>query len=421
MTSLNEVESFRAQAREWLNSNMQRLPDGVTQSDRLDWDEDASESRRLQRQLFDAGYAGIAFPVAYGGKGLSADHQRAFAEEASGFSMPLRFDIPTLTILGPTLLDFGTEAQKSRYIPAMLRGDDLWAQFMSEPTGGSDLAGCLTRATRADGSWILNGSKVWSSGAFRAQYALCLARTDWDVPKHRGLTTFIVKVQQPSVHLERIRRVNGSLEFCQEFLDDVVVSDEDVVGEVNGGWEVVTSLLQHERNGTSGGSPYGNLRSRGPASEPRPDLIRSATASGAIDNPYYRQLVAQGHILDVVHGHLIARVLAGVRVGTFPPSAGAMLKLFTGIKNMRRGTIALDIGGSEAVVWRAERDEADTEGFGDQYLSRQARCLAGGSNEMQRNIISERLLGMPRELGTDAKIPFNQVRHNQMPAPEPSR
>ena len=143
-----DVEEFLLQARAWLKENLTPLPEGVSQSDRLEWDEEGDLSRELQRRLFDAGYAGIAFPEEYGGRGLTAAHQKAFADEASGYEMPLRFDIPTLTILGATLLDHGTEEQRKRYIPAMLRGDEYWAQFLSEPSGGSDLAGCLTRAPR---------------------------------------------------------------------------------------------------------------------------------------------------------------------------------------------------------------------------------------------------------------------------------
>jgi alkylation response protein AidB-like acyl-CoA dehydrogenase len=408
-----DVEEFLLGARVWLKENLTPLPQGVSQSDRLEWDEEGDLSRELQRRLFDAGYAGIAFPEEYGGRGLTAAHQKAFADEASGYEMPLRFDIPTLTILGATLLDHGTEEQRKRYIPAMLRGDEYWAQFLSEPSGGSDLAGCLTRATRRGDEWVINGSKVWSSGAFRSSYAICLARTNWEVPKHRGLTMFIVKVDQPAVQLARIQRLNGSREFCQEFLDDVVVTDADVVGEVDDGWTVTTTLLRHERNATSGGSPYGNLRSRGPSAEPRYDLVSHAVQAGLTEDRWVRQQLAEAHILDVVHGHLIARVLAGTRASTLSPHSGSLLKLFTGTKNMRRGTLAIDVGGADAVTWRRRPSGDVTEGFGEQYLSRQARCLAGGSNEMQRNIISERLLNMPRELGTDAKVPFNEARRNR--------
>jgi alkylation response protein AidB-like acyl-CoA dehydrogenase len=227
------------------------------------------------------------------------------------------------------------------------------------------------------------------------------------------LTMFIVKVDQPAVQLARIQRLNGSREFCQEFLDDVVVTDADVVGEVDDGWTVTTTLLRHERNATSGGSPYGNLRSRGPSAEPRYDLVSHAVQAGLTEDRWVRQQLAEAHILDVVHGHLIARVLAGTRAGTLSQHSGSLLKLFTGTKNMRRGTLAIDVGGADAVTWRPRPSGDVTEGFGEQYLSRQARCLAGGSNEMQRNIISERLLNMPRELGTDAKVPFNEARRNR--------
>ena len=187
--------------------------------------------------------------------------------------MPIVFNTPALTICAPTILDFGTEEQKRRHLPAILSGDELWVQFLSEPTGGSDLAGLVTRADKDGDVWILNGSKIWSTGAYRADYALCLARTDWHATKHRGLTMFIVKIHQPGIDLQQIEMVNGSKEFCQEFFDDVALPEADVVGRVNDGWTVASRLLFHERDAVGGGSPYASGIGPGTRSGPQNDVV----------------------------------------------------------------------------------------------------------------------------------------------------
>src|SRR5579863_2267369 len=195
---MEDVETFRVRAREWLAATMppsQRRRRDMTQEERV------ARNRELQRTLFDGGFAGIVYPTEYGGQGLTPAHQRAFTAEATGYEKPLLFNVPTLGILAPTLLEFGTEEQKQRHLPAILRGDELWVQFLSEPSGGSDLAGLVTQATRDGDVFVMNGSKIWSSGAFRSDYAMCLARTDPHVPKHQGLTMFIVKIHQPGIEV----------------------------------------------------------------------------------------------------------------------------------------------------------------------------------------------------------------------------
>ncbi len=217
---------------------MPRLPEGTDNQSLLQDDEDGLRARELQRRLFEAGFAGLCFPTEYGGQGLTRAHQQVFTEESVPYQMPVLFNVPTLSILAPTLLDFGTEEQKKRHLPAIIGGDEIWVQMLSEPSGGSDLAGLVTRASRDGDSFVVNGSKIWTSGAFRADYAMCLARTDWRAPKHRGLTMFIVKIHQPRIEVHRIKRVNGNRDFCQEFFNDLLVPVEDVLGEVNKGWTV---------------------------------------------------------------------------------------------------------------------------------------------------------------------------------------
>jgi alkylation response protein AidB-like acyl-CoA dehydrogenase len=408
---MESVDAFRARARTWLAGNMPRLDDGDDgDGGTADYDELRRRDRGLQRRLFDGGFAGICFPPEYGGLGLTHDHQRAFTIESLPYQMPLMFNIPTLSILAATLVDFGTHEQKHRHLPAILRGDEMWVQFLSEPSGGSDLAGCITRADRDGDVWILNGSKIWSSAAHASDYAMCLARTNWDVPKHRGLTMFIVEIHQPGITVEQIRQVDGSMEFCQEFFDDVPIPAGNVIGEVDDGWTVASRLLVHERTAAGGGSPYASGRMPETSSGPERSLVRLVRETGRTADPYVRQLLGEANALQLVSDHLVDRVTRGMASGALPPPAGAILKLFNATLAMRRSEISVEIGGGDAVVWPESAAESAAPRLGQYFLSRQALSLGGGSNEMQRNIISERVLGMPREWAADKDVPYRDVR-----------
>jgi alkylation response protein AidB-like acyl-CoA dehydrogenase len=409
-----DVEAFRLRARGWMAENLPLLPEGVDNRQLSLADDTGGRHRRLQRQLFDAGFAGLCFPAEYGGQGLSRAHQRAFTQESLPYQMPTLFNVPTLSILAPTLLDFGTEEQKERHIPAILRGEELWVQFLSEPSGGSDLAGSVTQATRDGDVFIMSGSKIWSSGAHRSDYAMCLARTDPHVPKHQGLTMFIVKIHQPGIEVQPIGMVNGLAEFCQEFFDDVAIPAENVIGAVNDGWTVASRLLYHERDAVGGGSPYVSGVAMAHAGEggQRAGLVDLAKATGQADDPVVRQLVAEARVNDRVQAQLTERMTLGIRTGALPAPAGSLARLFAATNGERRHDIGLEIAGSAAGEW-VEGDPAGA--WGAFFLMRQADSLGGGSTEMQRNIISERVLGMPREYAADRDRPFDEVRHNSSP------
>jgi alkylation response protein AidB-like acyl-CoA dehydrogenase len=410
---VEDVESFRLRARAWLAGNMPRLVPG--ENDSLEamimrGDEVWPRARKLQRMLYDGGFAGICFPREYGGLGLTRAHQQAFNEECAGYEMPLVLNTPTFSICGATVLDMASEEQKLQHLPAVIRGDEIMVQFLSEPRGGSDLAGVTTRATRDGDVFILSGSKIWSSGAYAADWALCLARTDWEAPKHRGMTMFLLKVHQPGIEIKRIRQVNGNNEFCQEFFDDVVVPAECVVGEVNGGWAVASRQLFHERNAVGGGSPYvsGTVAAprRGPGTRALIDVVR---ATGQSDDVYVRELVAEAHAIARVQQQLISRVTDGMRTQQLPPPAAAIMRLYAGQASTRLAEIGVEILGSHAVA----SDDRRSVDYGQAFLMRQAGSLGGGSTEMSRNIISERVLGMPREYAADRDVPFSQVRQGR--------
>jgi alkylation response protein AidB-like acyl-CoA dehydrogenase len=306
-----ELGEYRERARAWLAGNLERRPArsaiisiGVASHQSA---EVLAGERARQRQLFEAGYAGITWPVEYGGQGLTPAHERAFRQEAAGYRLAdLGVAGGTSMICAQTMLAHASPALLARHIPRILAGDELWVQFFSEPGAGSDLAGILTRAERDGDRWILNGSKIWSSGAYYADYGLCLSRTNWDVPKHRGLTWFAVPIAAPGVTVEPIRMISGEAEFCQEFLDDVELTDDDVIGEVDHGWPVAQTMLLFERGG-GGGAADSALG--GDRAGFAPDLVSLARRAGREHDEPVRQLVARAHVLDVVERLLRRRIV----------------------------------------------------------------------------------------------------------------
>jgi len=254
---MESVEEFRTRARAWIKANLGPVqPWDLSQHCENDEEElvAVARDRALQRKLYDGGFAGICFPEEFGGQGLTPAHQRAFNEELAGHEYPSRFAVPTFSPCAAVLLEFGTAEQKARHLPAILKGEEVWVQLLSEPGGGSDVAGATTSAVRDGDDWILNGSKVWTSRAWWADWGICLARTNWTVPKHQGLSVFILPLHQPGVEIQRIERLSGETEACQEFFTDVRIPDSDRVGEIDAGWAIGTRWMYHERIGHN--SPY---------------------------------------------------------------------------------------------------------------------------------------------------------------------
>lgn len=405
MDVAEDLESYRERARAWLAANMPLLPDTpVFDDEEAEW----ARARELQRKLHDGGYAGIAFPKAYGGQGLTPEHQRVFTEESAPYEMPLLFNIPTLGVCAPTILQHGTEEQKRTHVSAILRGEAFWVQFLSEPSGGSDLAGLTTRAERVDGGWVINGTKTWSTCAYSADWALCLARTDWDVPKHQGLTMFLVPTGAPGITMRRIRMANGSAEHCEEFLDDVFVPEENVLGEVNGGWEVAKTQLFHERSAVGGGSPYLSGSGRNRITRPKTNPVLLTRTTGRTEDPVARELLGRWHTREKAQQLLNARVKENIARGALPATAASMMMLFHAEVDAFNDDVCLQLAGAAAAVAAGAGDPLRTASVN--YLMRQASSLGGGSAEMSRNMISERFLGMPREAAPDRGVPFRQVR-----------
>jgi len=409
---MESVEAFETRARKWMAENM---PPAGPEFDRYGPavgsrtnDEDlalVARCRELQRRMYDGGFAGICVPEEYGGQGLTPEHQAALNRAVTGYEFAAYTQMPTFTPCMAVILDFGTEEQKRKHVPAILKGEEMWMQLLSEPSSGSDVAGALTTAIRDGDEWIVNGSKIWTSGAWWADWGLILARTNWDVPKHRGLSVFMVDLRAPGVEIHRIEMLNGSREFCQEFLTDVRIPDSDRIGDVDQGWTVGVRWMYHERT-VSGGSPYVTMpvgrRAEGSGA---PDLVRRMREAGRFDRPDTKQLIGEYRANELVRTALTERIADQIRSGAVSDQSAAIIRLFGGLSSTRNMTIAFELSRSTGAAWDPEVD--DITGIG--YLMRQVSCIGGGTTEMSRNVISERVLGMPRERTLDREVPFREV------------
>jgi len=406
-SNVESVEAFRARATTWIENNLPLLSGPP------------ADGHKLQNLIFDDGFAGIAFPREYGGAGLTLQHQKAFYDLVAelGRQVPNEYLI-SIGMLGPTILDHGSEAAKLRFLPPLLRGDEVWMQLLSEPRGGSDMAGSTCRLTRDGDTYVLNGAKMWSSGAYRADFGLCLCRSNWDAPKHRGLSTIAVPLKNtPGLTIRRTRAASGQDgDFCEEFFDDVTLPAENLIGEESSGWAVAQTLLFHERNavanigygylgGMRRGRGEGGLSATGfsPA-----DLAAEANRrgiSGAVTT-----MVADNHINSVVNRLTSLRLMTGMRVGTHKGQWGSLSKLQGAVTGHEALRTTLAVMGADAVIW--DEEEVRLDNAGTTWLGSRGGTIAGGSNEMQRNIVSERLLGLPREPSVDRDLPFNEVIRN---------
>ena len=402
-----DIEAFRLEARAWLEANLERRPDGDAAGRarrEASTPEDIARARVLQRKLFDGGFAGISYPIEYGGRGLTEVHERVFRQESLGYFTPDFGAAGAVTFgaIGRSLLAHSTPEFLHQHIPKILAGEELWCQFYSEPEAGSDLAGIRTRAVRDGDRWIISGSKIWSSGAYLSDWAMCLARTDWDVPKHRGLTWFAVRTDARGVTIRQIRQINGGADFCEEFLDEVEVTDDDVIGEVNKGWSVTQTMLVYERGAGEMGAA--TLEPRGLPS----DLVELARRVGRTADPAARQAIAKAHVNDYAQYHLGHRIAARLRASATPdPAVAAYGKLASGVLAPIRARLAMEVGGPAALAWEDGNEDAARTALN--YLNGRVTSIAAGTNEMQRNGIGERVLGLPREPSFDTNKPFNEV------------
>jgi alkylation response protein AidB-like acyl-CoA dehydrogenase len=400
------VAAFRKKVRDWLDSTAPahgwlKTP-GATRRRVGVGDEDAvARNHACQKALFDAGFAGLSWPKEYGGQGLALREQIIFNEESSKYDLPLAIYIIGLGMCGPTLLAVGSEEQKQRYIPPMLRGEEVWCQLFSEPGAGSDVAGLTMRAVRDGDEWVLNGQKIWTSGAHHCQFGIVLARSNPDVPKHKGLTMFVVDLRSAGISIKPIRQIDGGEHFNEVFFDDVRIPDANVLGGVERGWQAATATLMNERVSLGAVRPLDDV----PSTEL---LIDVAKASGQASDPVLQDALADLWMRQRAVSLLGERITAAILSGNTPGPEGSVAKLVRTDFGDRSAKLAASIAGPRAAAWLADTPNGDT--WANNLLFVPSLSIAGGTDEVLKTIIGERVLGLPKEPQVDRDLPFSELR-----------
>jgi len=393
LTPTPEMIELRAEVRAWLQANLP-WEYGVGLPPRFDdLAEEVAFLRRWQADLAGAGWVGVTWPTAYGGRGLGPAANFVVQEELARARAPELVGRIGINLAGPTLLAHGSDEQKQRWLPNILSAAELWCQLFSEPDAGSDLAAVRTTATATDDGWVLNGAKVWTSYAQFATWGVCLARSDTSAPKHRGLSFFVVDMHAPGVEVRPLVQITGEAEFNEVALTDVMVPAEQLVGAPGEGWRVAGSTLSHERGV--------NPRQLVIHLQHLEELLRVAAATGAFDDTRLRRRLAQAYVevrLFQLHNW---RSLSRLERGLEPGPEGSILKLYWSEMSKRLHALALDVLGPAAPLWHGAPDNPGDGSWQRAWLYYQASSIFAGTNEIQRNVIGERVLGLPREPVTE--------------------
>lgn len=383
-------ERFRLKLRAWLEENAPKPAEDGGAPRMIDHRVGkgvVEKSRRWQRLLFDAGYAGITWPSEFGGGASPPIIDLILKQELERANVPTdKVFQPSLTMFGPTILAFGSEQQKRKHLKAMLRGDEVWCQLFSEPNAGSDLAAVATGVVRENETFIINGQKTWSSRAQYADFGMLVARSDSSVAKHKGISCLIVDMNSPGIEVRSIRQMDGGESFCEVFFTDVHVPIDALLGSWNDGWGIAQRTLMHERFTLGGRGRDGGL----------PDLILSSHKSGVSNDSSVRQEIASIFILTKLMQFLQLQLESAARQNLEPGPEGSIAKLLYGELVDRSTSLGMSLLGPFGL----ETGGTGIDPYGywqSQFLGAPSVHIAGGTDEILRNIIGERLLGLPRE------------------------
>ena len=342
---------------------------------------------------------GSPSPPSTGAAGSTTAFERVWRQEVARYEVDTGVFAVALGMVVPTVLVHGTEEQKQQCVPSVLRGDEVWCQLFSEPGAGSDLAGLTTRAERDGDVWVVNGQKVWNSFAHIADWGILLARTNWDVPKHRGITYFLVDMRTPGVEARPLKQITGVAHFNETFLTDVHIPHANVLGEVNGGWGIAQTTLMNER------ALIGNSTGLGFR-----DYVELARHYGCTDDPEIRQLLAAAYTRFELLRWLGQRAQAAARAGRPLGPESSVAKLVISDHAARNGDLALAIEGPSGML--AGRDAYEDGFWQQQFLGQWGIRIGGGTEQVQRNILGERVLGLPPEPRPDKTEPFRDIPKN---------
>jgi alkylation response protein AidB-like acyl-CoA dehydrogenase len=400
-----EAEAFRKEIRTWLEDN---LPEGwFDEGFTLDGEDRKRFNEEWPSKLYAGGWICASWPKEYGGKGLSTLENVVLAEEFARAHAPMRADFFGDTLVGPTILEWGTEEQKQEFLPKILKGEMRWCQGFSEPNSGSDLASLKTSAMLDGDEWVITGQKVWTTQAQHADYIFLLARTDPDAPKHKGISYLLVPMRQPGVEVRGITQPDGTAEFNEVFFDGARCPKDNVVGGLNNGWKIANTTLAHER-GMSATTSYRRFE------EELRQMIEAAQANGAIDDPTIRQGLARYYskiqILKVNGLRSLSTTLSGKKDSSIN-ALGAANKMFWSEMHRDAMELALDVFGADSMLstagpesgsWPGNvrqrgRDSYPVSPMISSFFFSRSETIWGGTAEIQRNIVGERVLGLPRE------------------------
>lgn len=398
-----EEAALRAEAREWLEANARRIDHSSLDTMRTHRahteDQDAAllaEGREWQRRKAAAGWAAPHWPVEWGGRGLPPSLAAVFAEEERHYDVAANMFSVGVGMAGPTIIEWGTDDQRRHHLPRILSAADVWCQLFSEPGAGSDLAGLSTRAELDGDEWVVTGQKVWTSAAHYSERGMLLARTDPDVPKHRGITTLMVDMGSPGIEVRPLRQIDGAIHFNEVFLDEVRVPVGDTLGPVGGGWGVALTMLAHERASIGGGGMYSFEQ-----------VLTLARQHADTCDPVVRQHLADLHTRFELLRFLGYRVRTAVSRGEVPGPESSVMKLAVSALYETGGDLLVALQGPAGML---THDDAPYGGrFVDLFMSQWAPRIGGGTDQVQRNIIGERVLGLPGEPRTDKDVPFRDL------------
>jgi len=386
-----QEEAFREEIRDWLATNMKELPkwwfDRSLKRPEIDSEEYHQFSLWWHRKLYDAGFVGIHWPKEYGGRGATIMEQVVFNEEIARHRAPGPTNAIGIGWCGPTIITHGTEEQKKRFLEPMLKAEEIWCQGFSEPEAGSDLANLQTRAVEDGDYYIINGQKVWTSGGHYADWAILLARTDPDAPKHRGISYFLLDMHLPGVTVRPLRQITGHAEFNEMFLDNVRVHKSMMVGEKNRGWYIAMGTLEFERSGIGAAIGRENTIQ---------DLIQMAKELGRNNDPLMRQRVAQLYIETMAAKYTGLRALTKQLRGERPGPESAVMSHFGMELNQRMQDFAMQLQGPYSQLMRDSKYAIEDGRWQYSFLRSRGNTIETGTSEIKRNVLAQRVLGLPR-------------------------
>jgi len=399
-----EEAAFRAEARSWLEANAEPLAPGEAQSfDEADTPKMVADAKAWQKKKADAGWACITWPKELGGRGATPMQNVIWNEEQAKFKTPRDIYGIGIGMCGPTILAHGTEEQKERWIPKLLSGEEIWCQLFSEPSAGSDLAGLRSTAVKDGNDWVINGQKIWTTGAHFCDWGILVVRTDPNVVKHAGLSYFVVDMHSPGVEVRPITQINKGQGFNEVFFSDVRIPDDQRISEVGNGWAVAITTLMNERQSIGSGLGIGSIE----------DLIGFAqnieiNGTPAIEDRQVREQIADYVVKGRGLKYTSLRTLTALSQGRPPGPEASMGKLVGAVLQQEAASFAMEMAGAGGALLDLDATP-DAAAWQERYLALPGLRIAGGTDEVLRNIIAERVIGLPSDARADKGIAFKDI------------